>query len=79
MLLCVANNFSYHFPMSVHAFQQWISEYLVVVLEVFLEQARRNCGIDNYGRASQTNHQRVVKMDLVEESLFFKYYVAAWL
>lgn len=51
----------------------------MVFLEVFLDQARRNCGIDNYSRASQTNHQRAVKMDLVEESVFFKHYVAAWL
>lgn len=51
----------------------------MVFFEVFLNQARRNYGIDNYGRPSQTNHQRAVKMGLVGESLFFNHYVAAWL
>lgn len=51
----------------------------MVFFEVFLDQARRNYGIDNYGRPSQTNHQRAVKMALVGESLFFNLYVAAWL
>lgn len=51
----------------------------MVFFEVFLTQARRNYGIDNYARPSQTNHSRAVKMVLVGESQFFNHYVFPWL
>jgi len=51
----------------------------VVFFHVFLNQARINYDIDNYGRPSQTNHQRAVNISLAGESLLFNHCDAAWL